>query len=40
MSPEEMLEKIYAEVDKKLWPYAMENIHKHLNKLKAEKVIK
>lgn len=38
-SPEQMLEKIYAEVDKKLWPYALENIHKHLTKLKADKLI-
>lgn len=39
MSAEEMLEKIYHEVDKRLWPYAMKNIQKHLQKLKAEKKI-
>lgn len=37
--PESMLETIYAEVDKKLWPYAMENIKKHLVKLKADGLI-
>lgn len=39
MNPTEMLEKIYAEVDKKLWPYAFENITKHLQKLRAEGLI-
>lgn len=38
-SPEQMLEMIYAEVRKDLWPYALENIYKHLEKLKAEGVI-
>ena len=37
--PEQMLEKIYAEVNKALWPYALENIHKHLAKLKQDKII-
>jgi glyoxylase-like metal-dependent hydrolase (beta-lactamase superfamily II)/8-oxo-dGTP pyrophosphatase MutT (NUDIX family) len=37
--PEEMLEKIYAEISKELWPYALENIYKHLQKLTAEKTI-
>jgi endoribonuclease LACTB2 len=37
--PQEMLEEIYREVDKKLWPYAAQNIQKHLDKLKAEKKI-
>jgi glyoxylase-like metal-dependent hydrolase (beta-lactamase superfamily II) len=39
-SAQEILEKIYSEVDKKLWPYALENIRKHLEKLKEEKLIK
>jgi endoribonuclease LACTB2 len=39
LSPEAMLEKIYAEVPRKLWPYALENISKHLMKLKSEKAI-
>lgn len=39
LSSEQMLEKIYAEVDKKLWPYALENIHKHLAKLRSENLI-
>jgi ribonuclease/clavin/mitogillin len=36
LSPEEMLSKIYHDVDRKLWPYALENIHKHLEKLWKE----
>lgn len=39
MTPEEMLGVIYADVDKKLWPYAMENIQKHLKKLRDENII-
>jgi ribonuclease/clavin/mitogillin len=39
-SPEEILEKIYSDVDQKLWPYALQNIHKHLEKLREEKLIK
>lgn len=39
LKPEEMLSKIYAEVSKELWPYALENIFKHLQKLRAEKTI-
>lgn len=39
LAPEQMLAKIYADVNKELWPYALENIHKHLHKLKTEKVI-
>lgn len=39
LKPEEMLEKIYAEVSKELWPYALENIYKHLQKLRAENSI-
>lgn len=38
-SPDEMLEKIYADVDKRLWPFAMKNILKNLEKLKKEKKI-
>jgi endoribonuclease LACTB2 len=38
-SPEQMLEKIYVDVDKALWPYALENINKHLVKLREEKII-
>lgn len=37
--PDEMLPLIYAEVKRELWPYALENIHKHLQKLRADKVI-
>lgn len=36
LSEEMMLEKIYEGVDKKLWPYAIQNIRKHLEKLKNE----
>jgi len=39
LRPEEMLEKIYSEVSRELWPYALENIFKHLQKLRAEKAI-
>jgi glyoxylase-like metal-dependent hydrolase (beta-lactamase superfamily II)/8-oxo-dGTP pyrophosphatase MutT (NUDIX family) len=39
ITPEEMLAKIYHDVDRKLWPYALENIHKHLVKLRREKAI-
>jgi endoribonuclease LACTB2 len=35
-SPEEMLEKIYEKVSKELWPYALQNIQKHIQKLRAE----
>lgn len=38
-SEHEILTKIYADVDKALWPYALENIHKHLDKLRAENLI-
>lgn len=38
-TPEMMLEKIYADVNKALWPYALENINKHILKLKNEKMI-
>lgn len=36
---DEMLNAIYAEVDKKIWPYARKTIQKHLEKLKAEGLI-
>lgn len=39
LKPEEMLGKIYAEVSRELWPYALENILKHLQKLRAENLI-
>jgi ribonuclease/clavin/mitogillin len=35
-APEEMLPKLYADVRPELWPYALENIRKHLAKLAAE----
>lgn len=39
LTPEEMLEIIYADVRKDLWPFALENINKHLEKLKADGII-
>ncbi len=36
LSEEEMLAEIYVDVRKDLWPYALENIQKHLEKLKAD----
>ncbi|MGE3608439.1 MAG: MBL fold metallo-hydrolase [Bacteriovoracaceae bacterium] len=39
-SEQEILELIYRDVDKKLWPYALENIKKHMEKLRAEGFIK
>lgn len=36
LSSEEMLPVIYAGVRNDLWPYALENIEKHLEKLQAE----
>ena len=36
---DQMLNQIYAKIDQKLWPYALKNIQKHLEKLKAEKII-
>lgn len=38
-SEHEILTKIYADVDKALWPYALENIHKHMDKLRTENLI-
>jgi glyoxylase-like metal-dependent hydrolase (beta-lactamase superfamily II) len=39
LSEYQILEKIYGKVDQVLWPFALKNIQKHLEKLKAEKVI-
>lgn len=39
VSPEGMLGIIYAEVKRELWPYALENINKHIVKLKADGLI-
>lgn len=36
LSEKEMLENIYQDVDKELWPYAAKTIQKHLEKLKLE----
>lgn len=36
VSPEEMLSRLYGDVDKELWPFALMNIYKHLDKLKQE----
>jgi len=36
LSEDEMLEKIYFDVDKRLWPYARQNIIKHLEKLRRD----
>jgi endoribonuclease LACTB2 len=35
-TPQQMLELIYQDVDQRLWPYALKNILKHLEKLKFE----
>lgn len=37
LTVDQMLETIYADVSKELWPYARENIKKHMEKLKEEK---
>ena len=37
--PQEMLEEIYKDVSRELWPYALENINKHLQKLRADGAI-
>jgi glyoxylase-like metal-dependent hydrolase (beta-lactamase superfamily II)/8-oxo-dGTP pyrophosphatase MutT (NUDIX family) len=34
--PQQILEELYKEVDQRLWPYAMKNILKHLDKLHSE----
>lgn len=39
LTPDQMLEKIYADVNKSLWPYALQNIQKHLEKLKSDMMI-
>lgn len=36
LTPEQMLKEIYADISEKLWPYAMENINKHLIKLSQD----
>lgn len=37
--PEDILKIVYKDVDKRLWPYALENIKKHLQKLRADRLI-
>jgi glyoxylase-like metal-dependent hydrolase (beta-lactamase superfamily II) len=39
LSEYQILERIYEKVDQVLWPYALKNIQKHIEKLKADKVI-
>lgn len=39
LTENQMLEKIYEKIDQRLWPYALKNIRKHLEKLKAENKI-
>ena len=36
LSEDQILEILYAKVDQRLWPYALKNIRKHLEKLKSE----
>lgn len=36
LAEDQILEKIYDSVDKKLWPFALKNIRKHIEKLKNE----
>ncbi len=36
LTSEEMLPRLYGEIDRGLWPYALENIKKHIQKLKSE----
>ncbi|MCP5046739.1 MAG: MBL fold metallo-hydrolase [bacterium] len=38
-TPQQMIEIIYADVDRRLWPLALENIKAHLEKLRREQVI-
>ncbi|MCP4149317.1 MAG: MBL fold metallo-hydrolase [bacterium] len=38
-SPQQMVSSIYRNVNKKLWPFALENIESHIKKLKEEKKI-
>lgn len=38
-TPEEMVGKIYKNIDRRLWPWGLENINAHLGKLKEEGVI-
>lgn len=37
--PEDILKIVYKDIDERLWPYALENIKKHLHKLRAERLI-
>jgi glyoxylase-like metal-dependent hydrolase (beta-lactamase superfamily II)/8-oxo-dGTP pyrophosphatase MutT (NUDIX family) len=39
LTPEQILEAIYKDVDKRLWPFAMKNIVKHFDKLKKENLL-
>jgi ribonuclease/clavin/mitogillin len=39
LSDQEILMKIYHGVDKRLWPFALDNIHMHLEKLRLEKKV-
>ena len=39
LDADEMLERIYKDVSRELWPYALENINKHLQKLRADGAI-
>lgn len=39
LNEDQMLAAIYSEVDKRLWPFALKNIRKHLDKLRLEKRI-
>jgi len=36
MDPQQILEEIYKNVSKDLWPYAIQNIHKHIDKLRDD----
>lgn len=36
LSPEQMVEQIYRQVDRRLWPLALENIKSHLKKIQNE----
>ena len=38
-TPEEMVGKIYQNIDRRLWPWGLENINAHMKKLKEDGVI-
>lgn len=38
-TPEQMVDDLYRNVDRRLWPLALENIKSHLVKLKAEQIL-